>query len=120
MSQVVVSHEKPELSYTKYSIGFLVSVILTVAAYVQARYAHYSVTEKELLLAGLAILQFFVQMFLFLHIGKQRARLVMAGLMLAIVLILVGGTLWVMHSLNYRMMMTPQQMDEYMRDQDSL
>ena len=38
--------------------------------------------------------------------------------MLGIVLIIVGGSVWIMNNLNYRM--TPQQMEQYLKSQDSL
>lgn len=121
MKPVVSEHNEPHLSYGKYVAGFLGSVALTVCAYLLA--THLSVNRNVLaaLLAALAISQFILQMFLFLHIGDERGprlRMAAAGLMLAVVIILIAGSIWIMNNLNYRM--TPQQVNQYMQSQDTL
>jgi len=121
MKPVISVHDEPRLSYVKYVAGFFGSIALTLCAYLLA--THLSVDKNILaaLLAVLAISQFVLQMFLFLHIGDERGprlRMAAAGLMLAVVLILVLGSMWIMNNLNYRM--TPQQINQYMRSQDSL
>jgi len=40
--------------------------------------------------------------------------------MLGVVLIIVGGSIWIMNDLNYRMMDSPQQMQKYLKSQDAL
>jgi cytochrome o ubiquinol oxidase subunit IV len=122
MKPVISEHDEPRLSYGKYVAGFLGSVLLTVFAYLLATHDH-SANENMLagFLAVLAITQFILQMFLFLHVGEERGprlKLFAAGLMLAVVLILVFGSIWIMNNLNYRM--TPQQIEQYMQSQDSL
>jgi cytochrome o ubiquinol oxidase operon protein cyoD len=121
MKAVVSEHGEPQLSYGRYVAGFLGSVVLTLCAYLLA--THLSVNKNVLavLLALLAVSQFVLQMFLFLHIGDERGprlRMAAAGLMLMVVLILVFGSIWIMNNLNYRM--TPQQMNQYMQSQDTL
>lgn len=100
-----------------YIIGFVLSVVLTLAAYL-------AVTEEWLegaalvgLIVGLATVQFIVQVVFFLHLGdeaKPRWKLSAFLFTLLVLVIIVGGSLWIMANLNYNMMMTPEQMDEYM------
>jgi cytochrome o ubiquinol oxidase operon protein cyoD len=122
MKPVISEHDGEHLSYGKYVVGFLGSVLLTVTAYLIATHDHSS--SKNVLaafLALLAIVQFVLQMLLFLHVGEERGprlKLFAAGLMLVVVLVLVGGSLWIMNNMNYRM--TPQQITQYMQSQDSL
>jgi cytochrome o ubiquinol oxidase operon protein cyoD len=69
----------------------------------------------------LAIAQLIVQLIYFLHMSKGSRspwKLILLCFTAFIVCILVAGSLWIMGNLNTRM--TPQQMDEYMVNQDSL
>ncbi|HUB93328.1 MAG TPA: cytochrome C oxidase subunit IV family protein [Verrucomicrobiae bacterium] len=116
MKAVVAEHER-SLTYGKYLGGFLSSVALTVCAYLLATHGS-GKGLLEILLALLAVTQFVVQMVLFLHVREERWRLLAAGFMLGVVLILVVGSLWVMNNLNTRM--TPQQVNQYLQSQDSL
>jgi cytochrome o ubiquinol oxidase operon protein cyoD len=121
MKPVVVEHDEQHLTYGKYVGGFLGSITLTLIAYLLARHSGINRDVLVGVLAGLAIIQFGVQMLLFLHVGEERKprwRLMAAGMMLAVVLILVFGSLWIMNNLNYRM--TPQQINQYMQSQDNL
>jgi cytochrome o ubiquinol oxidase operon protein cyoD len=70
----------------------------------------------------LALLQFIVQIYCLLHLGKEagsRARLFILGCAILIVGILVGGSLWIMFSLNGRMMPDTAQMEQYMTNEDA-
>lgn len=110
---------KPVVSYI---VGFVLSVVLTLLAY-------FAVTQHWLegsglvgLIMGLAAVQFIVQVVFFLHLGgetKPRWRLSAFLFMLLVLVIIVGGSLWIMENLNYNMMMTPEQMDEYMLKQSN-
>ncbi|HEY4160891.1 MAG TPA: cytochrome C oxidase subunit IV family protein [Candidatus Saccharimonadales bacterium] len=117
----VSEHGEQSLTYGKYVGGFLGSVFLTLCAYWVAVHGTARPGVLEVSLAILAVVQFVMQMLLFLHVGEERGprwKLAAAGFMLGIILILVGGSLWIMNNLNTRM--TPAQMDQYLRSQDSL
>lgn len=117
----VSEHGEQPLTYGKYVSGFLGSVFLTLCAYWIAVHGTARLGVLELSLAVLAVLQFILQMVLFLHVGEERGprwKLAAASFMLIILLILVGGSLWIMNNLNTRM--TPQQMQQYMQSQDNL
>jgi len=97
------------------------SIILTVEAYLLV--VHRVLQGKSLVAAiiGLALTQFLVQLFFFLHLGREtkpRWKLMVFGLMVMIVVIFVGGSLWIMYNLNYNM--SPSQINNYLNSQDGL
>lgn len=108
-----------ESSLLRYTTGFILSIILTIVPY-------YIVTAEVVtgrvlapLLLGFAVLQVMVQLVFFLHFGKGKSAYwnMMAFFnMLAVLVIFVAGSLWIMNNLNYHMM--PSQMNEYMRKQN--
>ena len=104
-----------------YVTGYIFSVYLTFAAYL-AVYNHLlKDTALTVFIISLAIVQFIVQIYFFLHLGKEtkpRWKLAVLILMIVLVLILVIGSLWIMANLNYRM--TPDQMNKYMINQQGL
>ena len=118
---VIAEHDEPRLSYGKYLVGFVSSVVLTVGAYVIATHAGGNKNVLAVGLGVLAVTQFIVQMVLFLHVGEERGsrwKLAAMLMMLAVILILIGGSIWIMNNLNYRM--TPQQIQQYLQSQDNL
>ena len=106
-------------SLNTYIVGYVLSLFLTITAYLLVR-GHVS-TKWVLvgLVVGLALVQFIVQLLFFLKLGTEtrpRWKLLVFGFMIMVVLILVFGSLWIMNNLNYRM--TPQQIQNYLQDQD--
>ena len=121
MKPTVLEHHQETLSLQKYTIGFLLSITLTLLAYLLVTHVSGSNDLVIGIITVLAVIHFLVQMLFFLHLGderKPRWKLGVLALMMGVVLILVGGSLWIMNNLNYRM--TPQQIDQYMRSQDAL
>ena len=121
MIRAALEHPAHPLSYGKYIVGFVSSVVVTLIAYVLVTHA----THNESIVAGtisfLALVQFGLQMIFFLHIGEEgqpRWKQLVMWFMLGIVIIIVGGSVWIMNNLNYRM--TPEQMQQYLKSQDSL
>lgn len=121
MHHIVSEHDEQQLSYGKYIFGFVSSVVLTLTSY--ALVTRHALNHDLIIgiIASLACVQFIVQMVFFLHIGEERKprwkQLVM-WFMLGIVFVIVVGSIWIMNNLNYRM--TPEQMTQYMKSQDSL
>jgi cytochrome o ubiquinol oxidase operon protein cyoD len=118
---VVSEHNEHPLSLGKYVVGFVGSVVVTMAAYLLVTRSSWPHGTVVGIICGLAILQFLVQMVFFLHIGDERRprwKQAVLGFMLGIVLIVVFGSVWIMNNLNYRM--TPEQMQRYLKSQDSL
>jgi cytochrome o ubiquinol oxidase operon protein cyoD len=116
-SQVVKKHSK----LGTYVTGYLLSIYLTLTAYLLVVNHAFDNTLMVGLLTTLAVLQFFVQLVYFLHLSFERYnrwRLFVFGLMVVVVGILVAGSIWIMSNLSYRM--TPKQVTNYMNSQDSL
>lgn len=91
-----------------YIIGFALSSILTLTVpallWLHASTHHTFPTHQELYIAFtvLALLQLFVQLTFFLHVGREskpRWNMTALAFALIVVTILVGGTLWIMHNL---------------------
>jgi len=112
-----------------YIVGYISSIILTLAAYalieIHINSAHETFSHPFLTFAilTLAIAQFIVQAIFFLHLTSEKGsrwNLVVFGSTLAIILILVVGSIWIMNHLNYNMMASPSQMNAYIQSQDGL
>ncbi|GAC1371066.1 MAG: cytochrome o ubiquinol oxidase subunit IV [Candidatus Saccharimonadales bacterium] len=97
-------------TYRSYITGFGLSLLLTVAAF-GAVWAHLgqgllSVGMLIAVLAVLAAAQLMVQLLFFLHLAEEKSprwnllSLLFAGMVL---LVIVGGSLWIMKHLDYHM-----------------
>ncbi len=115
-------HAQP--TYAAYVIGFGLSLVLTLAAYFTVTRHALTGQVATLVLAGLAVAQLLVQLVFFLHLGrgpKPRWNLVIFCFMLLVVGILVIGTLWIMHNLDYNMMHMPKdEIDSYMHKHEGM
>lgn len=86
-------------SLKAYTIGFIFSIILTV---IPLMLVLNHVFSKNILLAsilGMAVLQFFVQLFFFMHIKDgEKPRYNVMALILGIVFVItiVAGSIWIM------------------------
>ncbi len=101
-------------SFRSYLLGFLLSIFLTLAAYVIVVKHLLAGWAVLLAVAGLALGQMVVQFIFFLHLGKEakpRWNVMVFLFMLLIVGIIVFGSLWIMYHLNYQMM-TPEEMHQ--------
>lgn len=101
-----------------YVTGFILSVILTMAAYLAVVRQWFAGHGLLVLLLGLALVQFVVQLVFFLHVGaetKPRWKRLTIVLMVFFVVVVVLGSIWIMYNMNYRM--TPQQINQYMQNQ---
>ena len=106
MSQQHVTRPARELdgTFETYTYGFVYSIMLTLTAYLIVTHHLFNNTLAMLLIAGLAFCQLVVQLLLFLHLGREakpRWKLAVFGFMVVIVLILVGGSLWIMKHLTH-------------------
>src|ERR1700758_2142123 len=95
-----------------YIIGFILSVVLTLAAYYpvyfQVNSHHMMIPHQTILfiIIPLAFIQLIVQLLFFLHLGqeeKPRWKLAMLISFFSIVLIIVIASIWIMQHLNYNM-----------------
>jgi cytochrome o ubiquinol oxidase operon protein cyoD len=109
-------------SLKTYTIGFVLSLILTLEAYFLV--VNEAFTRRWLLVAivAFAVVQLMVQLVFFLHLGsesKPRWNLTVFTFMLMVLLILVLGSLWIMHNLNYHMM-SPSNTDKYIMEDEGI
>lgn len=111
MPQVEKQQDEARGTLITYSVGFALSVVLTLSAYFltsnHVSSGHEKFTHQSLIigLLCLALVQFFVQAVFFLHLtreSKPRWNLTVFAFMMIVVGIVVGGSLWIMHSLNYQ------------------
>jgi cytochrome o ubiquinol oxidase operon protein cyoD len=103
------SHAASHGSMKSYVIGFVLSVTLTLASFGAIMTG---VVPHHLMLAAIVVLcvaQLVVQLIYFLHIGtspSQRANTAIFACTGALIVIIVAGSLWVMHNANVNMMPT--------------
>lgn len=110
-------------SRNAYIIGLVLSIVLTLTSFYLVQHDKLSHSGLIASVATLALLQFATQMYFFLHLGqeaKPRLKLATFWFMLLVVVIVVVGSLWIMNNLNYNMMASPEQVNEYMHSQDGL
>lgn len=119
---------KARAAYRNYIAGFLLSIVLTLAVYIPVArhvHSHHTIYSDGLLLAlmfCLAVVQLVVQLVFFLHLGREskpRWNLMVFGLMLIVLLIVVGGSLWIMDNLNYHML-SPEQINQTVFNEESI
>jgi|SRR5579859_5594901 len=106
---------------TSYSVGFICSILLTLAAYFMV--VNHSLSDAALVacILALAVLQLFIQLLFFLHMGKEPKpywNLTVFIAFVGIILIVVTGSLWIMYHLNYNM--TPTDMNSYMLKEEGI
>jgi cytochrome o ubiquinol oxidase operon protein cyoD len=122
MSRATVSdHHEENISLSNYVVGYTLSVVLTLSAYLIVTRHLFSDPLAMASIAGLAVLQFVVQLYCFLHLGteaKPRWKQIVFWFMLLVVFILVAGSIWIMANLDYNM--TESQTNNYVKDSDSL
>lgn len=117
------SDHKPHGSYIAYVVGFILSIVLTLAAYFAALNHWFSGRGLPLFVTGLAVVQLLVQLLFFLHLGEERGprwnlmTFLFAGL---VVFIVVIGSLWIMYNLDYNMTHTPEELDRIMIEDDGV
>lgn len=94
-------------SVQSYVIGFVLSVVLTAAAFGIVTQHWLPQLESVVALAALALVQIVVHLVYFLHMNtssSQRWNLAAFGFTVLVAVIVVGGTLWVLHNVSMQMM----------------
>ncbi len=96
-------------SLGSYAAGFILSVVLTAAAFGLVM-AGRGVLPRWAIFSGIfaaAVVQMLAHLHYFLHLdtsSSSRWNLLALVLTVLIMFLFVGGTLWIMSNLNYRMM----------------
>lgn len=121
MSNLTASTSPHQSSAKSYITGFTLALILTVVAFGAVEQNLASGYMLIGLLLGLALVQTIIQLWFFLHLGREEKPRWNAIFLLntvGIILLIVIASIWIMNSLNYRMM-TPEQMEEYAIEEGS-
>jgi len=94
-------------SLKSYLTGFVLALILTAIPFALVMSGGWSPAVTLIGIFSAAVVQILVHLHYFLHLDTSSAsRWNVLALMftLLILTLFVGGTLWIMHNLNYRMM----------------
>jgi cytochrome o ubiquinol oxidase subunit IV len=94
-------------SLKSYGTGFVLSVVLTVLSFALVMSGKFSRSAILIGILGAAVAQILVHLHYFLHLDTSSAmRWNLMALVFAVLVIIlfVGGTLWIMYHLHYRMM----------------
>lgn len=120
-SQIKETQEKHRGTLRSYTIGFILSLLLTFAAYIPVvmhQNSRHEIFNHQFLIffvAFLAVLQLIVQLLFFLHLLQEKKpnwNFIFFISTISLVLIVVVGSIWIMNHLNYNM--TPSQMNNYL------
>lgn len=105
-------HHGWNASFKPQYIGFVISLILTLAAFRIVSHYHLTNWLLTLTIFGLAITQALAQLVFFLHLGlesKPHWNTITFLFTVMVILIVIGGSLWIMTHLDYNLM--PPMMD---------
>jgi cytochrome o ubiquinol oxidase operon protein cyoD len=94
-------------SFKSYATGFVLSIVLTVIAFALVVSGILPRLPVLIGLIGAVVIQSLVHLHYFLHLETSSAarwNLLALLFTLLIMMLFVGGTLWIMYNLNYRMM----------------
>jgi cytochrome o ubiquinol oxidase operon protein cyoD len=94
-------------SLKSYAIGFLLAIALTIFAFGLVLSGVWPRSATLGVIFAAAIAQMLVHLHYFLHLdtsSSARWNLLALIFTLIIMIIFVGGTIWIMYNLNYRMM----------------
>jgi len=109
--------------YLHYSAGFLIALALIIFGYLLTTNHWLSGNVLAIALLAVAAVLMFVQLTVFLEVGRAekgpKLNTYSVAYMFAIAIIVIGCSVWIMYHMNVNMGMTPQQMQQYMLDQNS-
>jgi len=97
-----------EKKFGIYTTGIFLCVILTLVPFAAVIYDRFSHAQTLAIIFVSAMAQLFVQVLCFLRLNytTEQAKMNVMSLIFAMVVltVIVGGSLWIMWTLNYRMM----------------
>ncbi|MES2122445.1 MAG: cytochrome o ubiquinol oxidase subunit IV [Chlamydiota bacterium] len=100
-------HHGWNASFKPQCLGFVLSFVLTVAAYLIVVNHHVSPEAIPLTVFGIAIAQAILQLVFFLHLGlesKPHWNSITFLFVVLVIIIVIGGSLWIMNNLDYNLM----------------
>ncbi len=96
-------------------LGFVLSLLLLVSAFRVDVYHHLSNTLLNITIVSIAFVQVVLQLIFFFHLGledKPRWNLITFLFVVLVIIIIIGGSLWIMHNLNYNVMPMEMPMEQ--------
>lgn len=93
-------------SVTSYTVGFVLSVVLTVIPFALVLSGALSQAATVFCVFAAAIVQIVVQLHYFLHLDRSSGmywNVLSLVFTVLIMTLFIGGSIWVMYSLHYRM-----------------
>lgn len=105
---MIDKHHGWNVSFKPLVLGFIFSALIIFGLFRIATKAHVSEFTMEFTLISLAILQTVIQMVFFFHLGlgeKPRWHLMMFLFTIFVVVIVIGGSMWIMYNLRYNVML---------------
>lgn len=88
-------------------IGFISSLVLLIAVYRIIMHHHLSDALLYATISGAAIAQALLQLVFFMHLGletKPRWNSITFFFAVLVILLIIGGSLWIMNNINYNLM----------------
>lgn len=101
------SSEAGKRTFGSYATGFALSIVLTAIPFALVMQGMLSYQATLIAVFSAAIAQILAHLYCFLHLdASPRARWQLLAMLftLLIMLLFVGGTIWIMYHLNYRLM----------------
>lgn len=107
-----------------YITGFVLSIVLTLGAYVLVVQDSIDLPDNFIIYAvvALAVVQLMVQLQYFIHLGhetKPRWNKLIFMFTAMVILILVIGSMWIMSNLHYNVM-TPSETNTYIQEEEGI
>lgn len=111
-----MSHRDPDTvpgsanhgSVKTYVIGLVLSIVLTVIPFTAVMTGAFSITATVLAIVIAAVLQVLVQLIMFMHLSTKSDEgwnFMSFVFAVTILVLVVGGSLWIMHHLHLNMML---------------
>lgn len=127
MSAHEVKHKQHVSSPKPYLVGFLISIILTLAAYYLVTLiingsAIFSTAIVLYTIMAFAFVQLVVQLYFFLHLGREPKynwNLFFFISTAGVIFLMITASIWIMNHLNYNMMANPTEMMNYIKSQNT-
>ena len=120
---ILLAHAETPVTVRTLVAGFILALSLTLLAYFVVVNHWFMGAWLMAAIVCLAIAQLVVQLVFFLHLGREekpRWNLIAFFFMATFLLVILGGSLWIMYNLNYNMIkITPSSMDSYMKAQSA-
>lgn len=104
---MIDAHHGWNVSFKPQFLGFVLSFILIIAAYRIVANHHLSDGLLMMTLVGLAFMQTLIQLVFFLHLGletKPHWNMITFLFTVLVIIIVIGGSLWIMNNFNYNLM----------------